>query len=83
MRQSFVRAFARAAAAIAIAALAFASTSALGQSAKPATTKPAAKPAAFDASACLGCHEPIKMLGIAGRHKILDDAIKAKTATAQ
>ncbi len=63
---SLLRALARVAATAAIAALAMAGGHALAQS-KVATAKPAAK--AFDASACLACHAPVKAFYDSGKHK--------------
>ena len=50
---------------VAWAAFAIAGTTASAQTAKTAV----AKPAAFNASACLACHEPIKALHGSGKHK--------------
>ncbi|MEO8508956.1 MAG: ammonia-forming cytochrome c nitrite reductase subunit c552, partial [Betaproteobacteria bacterium] len=63
-----VRALARSAIAAGIAILAIAATSALAQP-KQATARPPAKAAAFDPSACLACHAPIKAFYDGGKHK--------------
>ena len=64
MDMAVVRMLARIAVAAGIAVLTLAGEAAFAQ-AKQA----AAKPAAFDASACLACHAPIKAFYDAGKHK--------------
>jgi len=66
MNRRIIRALARAIAVAALLGLAGASGTALAQAA--AKDKPAAK-AKFDASACFGCHEPIKDMHAPGKHK--------------
>jgi formate-dependent nitrite reductase cytochrome c552 subunit len=53
----------------AVAAIAIASVPAFAQAPAPAKAAPPAKAAKFDASPCLGCHEPIKALHTSGKHK--------------
>ena len=67
MSPSIVRALVRAVATAGIAALAFGTFPAVAQAPKAA----AAKPAAFDASACFGCHTPVKALHGSGKHQAL------------
>jgi hypothetical protein len=57
------------AALIAAVALIVAPAAAQAPAKAVAAAKPATKPAAFDASPCLGCHEPIKTLYGSGKHK--------------
>ena len=73
MPSTTFRLFKHAVTALALSALVALAPTALAQAAKAA--KPvAAKAAAFDASACLGCHQPIKAFHDSGKHKGLSCA---------
>src|SRR6185369_15927900 len=65
MNHHFARAVAHVVCVVACAGLAIAGTLASAQAQKSAT----AKSPAFDASACLACHTPIKALHGSGKHK--------------
>jgi formate-dependent nitrite reductase cytochrome c552 subunit len=70
MSFNLVRTLARAAAMIALGAFVVAAPPSIAQAPKVAAAKPAAvKTAAFDASPCLGCHQPIKAFHDSGKHK--------------
>ena len=75
MPSTFARCLKRFLAMLALATVATVAPQALAQAPKAAAAKPAAaKMAAFDASACLGCHQPIKAFHDSGKHKGLSCA---------
>ncbi len=71
MNRVSIRAFVRIASTLALAAVTISGATAFAQAAKPAAPAkaPAARAAAFDASACLACHAPVKAFYESGKHK--------------